>query len=212
MEDYRLYLSVLHEATVKHDCSIHAYVLMPNHVHLLITPRTSRAIPLVFQALGRRYVQTLNRKYERTGTLWEGRYRASLVDSEAYLLTCYRYIELNPVRAGLNSSPDRYPYSSYHCNAFGTHDPIVTPHPEYLALGEKPEARRAAYRELFSEVLQEPQLSTIRRCVNASQVLGSEKFKDSIELLLGHSVRPGKDGRPRKYTVGRKAIAISSKQ
>ena len=197
-EDYKRYLHVLHEAALAHDCSIHAYVLMPNHVHLLVTPGTHRSIPHVMQTLGRRYVQTLNRKYERTGTLWEGRYRASLVDSEAYLLTCYRYIELNPVRAGLSSSPERYHYSSYRCNALGQHDPIVTPHANYLALADRPEACRAAYRELFAEVLQESQLESIRSCVNASRVLGSDRFKDRVEQMLGRSVRPGQNGRPKK--------------
>lgn len=200
--DYRLYLRVLREAVEEHDCRIHAYVLMTNHVHLLVTPQTERAIPLVFQALGRRYVQAINRRYHRTGTLWEGRYKACIVDTANYLLTCYRYIELNPVRAGLVALPERYPYSSYAFNGLGRNDPLVTPHAEYVALAASPSARHHAYRRLFADAIGKEQLRAIRDCTNASRVLGSDRFIDRIESMLGDSVRPGKAGRPRKLRPG----------
>ena len=202
-DDYGLYLSVLRGAARAHGCHIHAYVLMSNHVHLLMTPQTERAIPLVFQAIGRGYVQAINRQYERTGTLWEGRYKASIVDSAQYLLTCYRYIELNPVRAGLVASPDRYPFSSYGSNALGKNDPLVTAHQGYLALAARPRARQKAYRQLFEEAIGKRELRAIRDCANASQVLGNSRFKDQLEAMLGRSVRPGRSGRPRKHEGGK---------
>ena len=196
--DYSLYLRVLREAVEEHDCCVHAYVLMTNHVHLLVTPQTESAIPRVFQAIGRRYVQAINRRYDRTGTLWEGRYKACIVDTAKYLLTCYRYIELNPVRAGLVALPEHYPYSSYASNALGKNDPLVTPHAEYVALAASSTARHDVYRRLFSDAIGKERLRAIRECTNASGVLGSDRFIDRIESMLGNSVRPGRAGRPRK--------------
>ena len=130
-EDYRFYLEKLQQACEKHQCDLHAYVLMTNHVHLLITPHTEDGISKSLQMLGRYYVQYFNHTYQRTGTLWEGRYKATLIDSERYLLTCYRYIELNPVRAeGMVDHPSEYPWSSYRYNVVGESDPLVVPHPE----------------------------------------------------------------------------------
>lgn len=132
-EDYRRYLDDLAEVAEKHGCRIHAYVLMTNHVHLLMTPAREHSISDTMQALGRRYVYYINKTYRRTGTLWEGRYKASLIDTEAYLLTCMRYIELNPVRATMVEHPGEYQWSSYAANAQGTTNPRITPHPVYLA-------------------------------------------------------------------------------
>ncbi len=188
-EDYHRYLGVLGEAADKYGCRIHAYVLMTNHVHILATPDTEQAIPKIFQALGRKYVQIVNKIYDRSGTLWESRYKNSLVDSENYLLTCYRYIELNPVRAGIVSAAGSYPYSSHHRNAFGRIDPIITPHLTYLELGVEPQARRNAYRALFDENIPAAQLSTIRHAARTSNILGSERFKGRIEELLGQPLR-----------------------
>jgi putative transposase len=120
--DYRLYLELLHEACRAHDCSLHAYVLMTNHAHLLMTPATPEGVSKVMRDLGRDYVRAINRTYRRTGTLWEGRFKSSLVDTNRYCLTCYRYIEFNPVRAGMVSHPADYPWSSYHVNARGKPD------------------------------------------------------------------------------------------
>ena len=132
--DYQLYLDTLRCAAHRYHCSVHAYVLMTNHTHLLITPGTGRSLPLLMQAMGRGYVQKLNRHYNRTGTLWQGRYKASLIQDDQYLLTCYRYIELNPVRAGMVRRPGDYPYSSYRHNANGQPDSLITPHPLYRSL------------------------------------------------------------------------------
>jgi len=197
-EDYPLYLQTLADAALKYDCRIHSYVLMTNHTHLLLTPGTERALPLLMQAIGRKYVQTVNRKYKRTGTLWEGRYRASLVQNDLYLLTCQRYIELNPVRAGMTSSPADYPYSSYAHNALGMLDPVITPQSVYLSLGDGPRERQAAYRRLFANQIDTEQIQQIRRTTNSCLVLGDDRFKDRIESTLGRSVRRGRKGRPPK--------------
>lgn len=197
-QDYELYLETLRTAASRYDCAIHAFVLMTNHTHLLITPGTERSLPLLLQAIGRGYVQKLNRKYDRTGTLWQGRYKASLIQDDRYLLTCYRYIELNPVRAGIVRLPGDYRYSSYHHNATGRPDALLTAHPVYQSLATTRECRLAAYRALFADEIAPELLELVRNTTNACQVLGGEKFKDQIEAMLGRSVRAGKPGRPPK--------------
>jgi len=134
-EDYQLYLETLTEACEQFACDVHAYVLMTNHVHLPITPNRSDGISKVMQSLGRKYVQYFNHQYHRSGTLWEGRYKSTLLDSERYLLTCYRYIELNPVRACMVKHPTEYPWSSYGVNVRGDKSELVVPHELYLRLG-----------------------------------------------------------------------------
>lgn len=200
--DYNLYLEVLTTAARRYKCSIHAYVLMTNHVHLLATPAKPSTLPRIMQALGREYVQAINRRYGRTGTLWQGRYNTSLVQDDKYLLTCHRYIELNPVRAGMVQGPGEYPYSSYASNAMGRDDPLLTPHPTYRALHGDDEKRLLAYRALFQDELSEVVLERIREATEACLVLGNERFKDQIEKMLNRSVRHGKPGRPRKKGGG----------
>ncbi len=140
--------------------------------------------------------------YQRTGTLWEGRYKAALIDSEQYLLSCYRYIELNPVRAeGMVKNPGEYHWSSYRTNAFGEADELLQPHPLYLALGVSPQTRQETYRALFDTHIDEHCLSAIRESLNQCRVLGSETFKDQIEHALNRRVRAGKPGRPKIISV-----------
>ena len=196
-DDYELYRRSLLTAARRYGCRIHAYVLMTNHTHLLITPGDHRALPLLMQAMGRTYVQALNKQYERTGTLWEGRYKASPVQRERCLLT-QRYIELNPVRAGMVRAPGAYPWSSYACNAAGKSDPLITPHAAYNALAPDLAPRHATYRQLFADAIAPATLTWIRDTTNACRVLGNDKFKDQIETMLGRSVRPSKGGRPKK--------------
>lgn len=196
--DYALYLRSLRKAARQYECRIHAYVLMTNHTHLLVTPGGERSIPLVMQAMGRTYVQMLNKKYNRTGTLWEGRYKASLVQDEGYLLACHKYIELNPVRAGLVSAPGDYPYSSYAHNACGYDNKLIAFHAVYESLGRTAQDRRMAYQRLFSSCVAPDMLSIIRTTTNSCRVLGDERFKDQIEAMLGRSVRQRKRGRPAK--------------
>ena len=143
-EDYHCYLHWLEEAARDCRCAIHAYALMTNHVHLLLTPKANGSPARLMQSLGRRYVQYINRFYRRTGSLWEGRYKSSLVQAETYLLACYRYIELNPVRAEMVADPGQYRWSSYRANGLGLPDARLTPHPLYLAQGSSAEERAQA--------------------------------------------------------------------
>jgi len=199
-EDYRLYLGLLNDACRAHECSLHAYVLMTNHVHLLISPSTPEGVSRVMCDLGRDFVRTINRTYGRTGTLWEGRFKSSLVDTNRYCLTCYRYIELNPVRAGMVSHPADYRWSSYHCNGLGKPDTLISPHDCWLLLGEDDQSRTAFYRALFNDTLEQTDIEQIRHCVNTGLPTGNDRFRRDIEKSL--SIRPGKGnrGRPKKTT------------
>ena len=209
-EDYHFYLEKLKQACEKHQCDVHAYVLMTNHVHLLLTPHTEQGIGKAMQMLGSYYVQYFNNTYQRTGTLWEGRYKATLIDSEQYLLTCYRYIELNPVRAaGMADHPSEYPWSSYRYNALGQIDPLVVPHTEYLKLGKAPEGRQKAYRALFRSRIPKKTLEDIRQATNKAWVLGSGHFKEQIEKQLSRPVAPRARGGDRKSTAYRKKLTIN---
>ena len=189
-EDYSFYLECLKEARDKHGCTVHTYVLMTNHVHLLLTPDNPYSIAKTMQSVGRRYVQYINYTYRRTGTLWEGRYKATLIDSEQYLLTCSRYIELNPVRAGIVTHPDEYPWSSYRAHAHGQADTLIRNHSLYLALGESDSVRQEAYRELFKVQLDSATVNLIRESTNKSWALGSERFRKEIEAALQRRARP----------------------
>ena len=196
-QDYHRYIDELRRSAEKCACRIHAYVLMTNHVHLLVTPMSEHAIGEMMQALGRRYVFYVNRAYGRTGSLWEGRYKASLIDSEAYLLTCMRYIELNAVRARMVSHAGEYQCSSYGANAQGRVDSLLTPHPLFEALGNMPAERQCAYRELFRSHVDDALLHEIREALNHELVLGRSGFKDRIEAMTQRQARLGRPGRPR---------------
>ena len=198
-EDYRFYLEKLAEAANKHQCDIHAYVLMTNHIHLLVTPHTENGIGKMMQMVGRYYVQYFNYSYQRTGTLWEGRYKATLIDSEQYLLICMRYIELNPVRAkNMVDHPAKYPWSSYAYNALGKEDLLVTPHIEYRRLDKKAQDRQSAYRQLFRARIPEMTLEALRESTNKSWVIGSERFKARISKIIGRPVKSSGHGGDRK--------------
>ena len=165
-QDRLAYLDWLREALAREHWRMHAYVLMTNHVHLLLTPDDASAVPRVLMSVGRRYVQYINYTYGRTGTLWDGRYKSSLVQADTYLLFCQRYIELNPVRAGMVSDPGEYRWSSYRNNALGEPDALVTPHPLYLALGLDGNTRRETYRALFQSALANAPLAELRMALN----------------------------------------------
>jgi putative transposase len=170
---------------------------MTNHVHLLITPNLKGALSLCMQSLGRRYVTYFNNTYHRTGTLWEGRYKAGMVDNQPYLLTCYRYIELNPVRAAMAGSPEEYRWTSYHANALGIGDPLIHPPDEYLGLGIESAERQAAYRMLFKTALSDDQLRDIRAHLQQQRALGTNRFHATIEAELGRVAKLRPRGRPR---------------
>ncbi len=201
-KDYHYYLQKLFDGCRKFNCELHAYVLMTNHVHLLMTPASENGISKVMQYIGRYYVQYFNFQYQRTGTLWEGRYKATLLDSENYLLTCSRYIELNPIRAKMVKKPGDYPWSSFHYNALGKEDKLLTPHPIYQNLGSDSSQRQANYFALFDHQIPKQTLEEIRNATNKAWVLGNDRFKEKIETLLGRQVQPkarGGDKRSQKY-------------
>lgn len=204
--DYRFYLDKLRLACEKHGCDIHAYVLMTNHVHLLLTPQEEQSLSKALQMLGRYYVQFFNHCYQRTGTLWEGRYKATLIDTEAYLLTCMRYIELNPVRAGMIAHPSEYPWSSYGYNALGQTDNLMSPHPEYRRLGQTDEECRSAYQQLFEYPVSEESIKAIREATNKAWALGNDRFKRGIQEKLKRRVEPatkGGDRRSEQFKINR---------
>jgi putative transposase len=177
---------------------VHAYVMMTNHVHLLATGRDSAAVPDLVQRLGRRYVGYFNYLHERTGTLWEGRYKATLVEAERYFLTCQRYIELNPVRAGIVGSPANFPWSSHRRLAWGRSDDVVTPHALYEDLGHDEGSRQLAYRALFEVDLDAETLERIRSTAQKGWVLGDPDFQARVEGRGNRRAAPRPRGRPRK--------------
>ncbi len=196
-EDYALYLRHLGELSREFGCRVHAYVLMTNHVHLLLTPDAVDSASLTMKHLGQRYVQYVNRTYRRSGTLWEGRFKSCLSQSESYVLACYRYIELNPVRAGMCAHPREYRWSSYRANAEQARDPLVTAHDEYRGLGATGDARRAAYRRLLEDQLDPAVIEAIRESTRGNYALGTRRFQSEIESMLGRRARRGSAGRPR---------------
>jgi len=194
--DYKAYLKWLEEGARRHGCSIHAYVLMTNHVHLLITPAAQDSISRLIQYVGRHYVTYVNHCYGKSGTLWEGRHKGCVVSTDDYLLACMRYIELNPVRAGMVCRPIDYRWSSYSTNANGRERAVITHHSLYKALGHNPNERGFAYRELFRQALEPEQIHDLRATVQTGTPLGNDRFREKIERTLNCSVGHARRGRP----------------
>lgn len=195
-EDFRYYAQVLGEGMKRYGAELHAYCLMTNHAHLLLTPYHADSISRLMQHVGRQYVQYVNKTYRRSGTLWEGRHKGSLIDAENYLLSCYRYIELNPVAANMVESPEAYPWSSFRGNGLGEHNALLTPHPLYQALSEDLTERSERYRALFRFSLPEKARKDISECLSANHVLGTGRFKEEVETALGRKVGQVSRGRP----------------
>ena len=189
--DYLTYLALLRHLAVKHACHVHAYCLMTNHVHLLMTPLESERCGQLMRDLGGCYVRYFNSRHGRTGTLWEGRFRSALVESAHYVLACYRYIELNPVRAGMVAQADAFLWSSHAGNAGLRADPLLTPHCEYEALSEFEHRRHAEYRRLVSLGLDASLLKSIREATWGGYPLASEAYKSG---LSGCRIERGKPG------------------
>ena len=171
---------------------------MTNHVHLLLTPQEKDSAGQLMKHFGQRYVQYINRTYGRSGTLWEGRFRSCITQSEEYVLACYRYIELNPVRAGMVRHPRDYRWSSFHVNGDGKQDTLIMPHEQYLGLARSTEARRENYRALFKAHLDPEVVTQIRMATNGNVVLGNKRFEEQIAKMLKRRVTLGKAGRPRR--------------
>ncbi|MDM5176591.1 transposase [Massilia sp. DJPM01] len=195
--DYLVYLDLLRIAAEQASCSVHAYVLMTNHIHLLISPESCSSPAAMMKSLGERYVQYVNRRHQRIGTLWQGRYRSCLVQDERYFFVCQRYIELNPVRAGMVAHPLDYRWSSYQANAYGEADNIVKPHALYSALGAEQPERQCNYRALFQEEMSQAMLEQVRKATNGNAVLGSEEFIAQMAIASATDVMPRRQGRHR---------------
>ena len=198
-------------AELAEECSVrvHAYVFMGNHVHLLATGGASRAIGRMLQCMGRRYVGYFNYLHGRTGTLWEGRYRSCPVESERYLLTCQRYIELNPVRAGMVSDPAEFLWSSHRCHAFGKGDDLVSPHAVFDEISRDDEERRKCYRALFKAQIEPATLDFIRGSLNTGWPLGSADFRERLQAMCGRRTAPLTPGRkPPRFDSGIKSIGV----
>jgi len=199
--DRVIYLRFVEEALAACSCDLHSYVLMSNHVHLLATGNLQGEISEFMQRIGRRYARLFNIRWNRRGTLFEGRFWSSLVDSEAYLLTCMRYIELNPVRAGIVRFPKEYGWSSYRENGAGEPNGILTPHELYARLGSTSESRGAAYRALVASGVSEEDLFKIRTSARKCRALGDERFLADLEARLSRAVAPQPQGRPKRGQI-----------
>ncbi len=196
-DDYLCYRSELRDMARREGCAIHAYVLMTNHVHLLLTPTAAGGVPRLMQALGRRYVRYINATYHRSGTLWEGRYKSSLVGDGGYLMKCHRYIELNPLRAAMVADPRDYRWSSHGALAFGESDSLLTHHPDYLALSTDAAKRQQQYRAMVMAAVDAEEVGAIRLHLQRQHPYGLDRFRLAIEAQLGRTVGPQKIGRPR---------------
>lgn len=205
-DDYWFLWGKLRDAAQRFQCDVHSYVLMPNHFHLVLTPWQDEGIGKLMQYTGRYYVQHVNARYGRTGTLWDGRYRATLLDPADYLLPASRYVELNAVRAGLVTSAADYDWSSYAANATGDEDELVTPHDVYTQLGRSQQARRDAYREGFDKPLDDILVQRLRDATNKAWVLGDEDFCQEIEGKLNRRALPRPRGGDRRSEAYRRSV------
>ncbi|EKT4442795.1 TPA: transposase [Stenotrophomonas maltophilia] len=200
--DRQLFLHLLHSAFLKHQVALHAYVLMGNHVHLLATPSTGVGLANAMRMQGNNYVQAFNQRHGRSGPLWQGRFHSSMVDSDAYLLSVYRYIELNPVRAGMTAGPEDHPWSSVHGNLQRRHDPMLTEHPAFQALAASKRQRTTLYGQFLRDLDASADLQAIRAHSAAQHPLGSTAYLRMVEQTLGRPAMLRKRGRPRKEGTG----------
>lgn len=199
--DFVAYSGILRESAAKSGCKIHSWTFMTNHVHLLATPDDKYGISKMMQFLGSSYVPYFNKKYDRTGTLWEGRFRSVIVDTDDYFFKVQRYIELNPVRAKMVSDPAEYTWSSYHHNALGKLSTLVTEHPLYLSLGDTPEQRQSAYRNMFGSDISPQDSEFIRKMTNRGDPIGNKSFVNQVESMTGVDATKLSHGGDRRSTV-----------
>jgi putative transposase len=192
---------LLCKAMAEHCINVHAYVFMGNHVHLLLTSPHREALSRAMRNFGQCYVQAFNKRHRRSGTLWQGRFKSCLVDTDRYLMAVYRYIELNPVRAAMVALPEQYRWSSVHANLGLREDPLITSHPVFLAQDHDPQVRAAAYRTLLREGIGEDELLSIRAHLEQERALGDVKFQAMIEKALGHPAQLRPRGRPRQSHI-----------
>jgi putative transposase len=196
--DRKMLYSLWLEESQRHKVAVNAYVLLDNHFHMLLTPPSEEAMSLMMQSVGRSYVRYFNKRHNRSGTLWEGRYKSSLVDSEAYLLTCMAYIDLNPVRAGLVELPEHFNWSSYRHLMGQKIDKLVTPHALYWGLGNTPFSREAAYAQFVASGLSASVQKDLTESALKGRVVGRPEFLQSLQKTTQRQILPQKAGRPLK--------------
>ena len=195
--DYYFYLDKLREALIKYNVALHSYVLMTNHIHLLMTAKDKTSISLLMQYVGRFYVPYINHKYQFSGSIWEGRFKSNLIESERYLLACMRYIEENPVRAKMVSKPEEYLFSSFHSNAEGQKNILISEHEVFMRLSDDKDKRHLFYSQLFNQKLDDDALNQIRLGCQSGTPIGSSDFKAEIELAIGRKIGKLQRGRPK---------------
>jgi len=198
--DHQRMLELLQSHAQTQEVDIHAYVLMSNHLHLLATPRQDKALPLMMQAVGRSYVRQFNQRHGRTGTLWEGRYRSTLIQTERYFLACMVYIDLNPVRAGLVTQAVDYPWSSHAHYTGIRQDAWLNPHALYWGLGNTPFARELAYAQLVQAGIEPAHQQALTSATLSGWALGEEGFVAGLQKLTPRRVRKAAAGRPLKQS------------
>lgn len=199
--DYTAFLGWLREASRQFKVAVHAYVLLPNQVQLLASPTDATGLARMMQWVGRQYVPYFNARYQRAGTLWQGRYRATVIDSVQYFLLCSRYVESEPVRVGLAGEAGSYPWSSYAHHAGIKPDPVITDHARYWALGNTPFDREAAYKSLMEQGLSSEEARVVGEAARKGWPLGSDKFKAELQKQANRRVTPAKRGRPAKPRI-----------
>ncbi|MEB0139709.1 MULTISPECIES: transposase [unclassified Undibacterium] len=197
-DDHIVFLASLLQGARHFGIAIHAYVLMPDHFHLLVTPQEATSLSKLMQWLGRYYVPHFNRKYLRSGSLWQGRYKATVLDPSLYFFPCSLYIESNPVRAGLVSDAAAYQWSSYAHHIGLRNDALVADHPLFWAMGNTPFQREANYKHLLEQGITEQQLALLREATHKAWLLGSASFEAEMAKLTARRLQPHKRGRPRK--------------
>jgi putative transposase len=207
--DHTLYLALLAESSQSYGCAVHAYVLMTNHVHLLVSPPDPEGISRVMKRLNERYAMHFNRRDGRTGGVWEGRFKTCLVDSDAYLLCVQRYIELNPIRAAMVAHPGDYPWSSYRSNAYGERSELLSPHSLYLEMGSTEDERQLRYRRFLSEGTPDAELKAIRGATRAGAPLASSQVLEQLPEECRRTPNP--PGRPRKVRSAQEPIPLYGK-
>ena len=195
-DDAKIFLGWLQDAGNKHGLSFHAYVLMTNQIHLLVTPESEQALPKALRDVNWHYTRYINRAHNRSGSLWDGRYKACIVEAEIYFLACSHYIELEPVRAGIANEPESYRWSSHKANAEGEKNSLLTPHALYLRLGHSPETRSNAYKNFCKEELSETTVTAIRTATKGGWALGNDEFSGKVSNYAGCNMAPRGPGRP----------------
>lgn len=200
-EDYQYFIERLKEAKEKYRCKLYSYVLMPNHIHFLIEPLIAQDMAKFMKMIAQKYGQYINKKYKRTGTLWDGRYKSSLVSNDDYFITCCKYIEMNPVRAGIVSNPEEYQWSSYNIKIGMKNNYLIDLDIWYETLGKNNKEREEKYKKLFDEIMIESKLKEIRESIVKNKIYGNDEFKREVGRKFGYKIETKKRGRPKSEPV-----------